>query len=97
MKKSKNINTLEDALRRIEELENECNFLRAQLSEYEKRPLAGRKPHNEKWQADYTIFVEHYEQGESISSIIESTPFSRRTIYRYKQYYEQQKNNGKDT
>lgn len=80
--------TLEEALARINELELECASLRKQLTEYENRLLPGRKPHNEKWQSDYAIFVEHYEKGESIPTIVESTPFSRRTIYRYKKYYD---------
>lgn len=81
--------TLEQALKRIEELETECNSLREQLSKYEKNLPAGRKPHNEKWQSDFSVFVDHYEKGETIPTIIETTPFSRRTIYRYKKYYEE--------
>ena len=89
MKKNTNSNyTLEEALLRIEELENECAALRTQLADYEGRAMAGRKPHNEKWQTDYALFVDHYEKGESIPTIVESTPFSRRTIYRYKKYYD---------
>lgn len=80
--------TLEDALLRIEELEVECASLRAKLDEYENRLAPGRKPHNDKWQADYAVFVEHYENGEPIPVIVESTPFSRRTVYRYKKYYD---------
>ena len=80
--------TLEDALLRISELEAECASLRAKLAEHEKRLPPGRKPHNDRWQADYALFVEHYENGESIPTIVESTPFSRRTAYRYKKYYD---------
>lgn len=80
--------TLEEALARIHELEQECSSLRNRLIEYENRLLPGRKPHNEKWQSDYAVFVKHYEKGESIPSIVESTPFSRRTVYRYKKYYD---------
>lgn len=80
--------TLEDAIKRIHELEHECAMLRNQINIYENKVQPGRKPHNEKWQADYAVFVELYEKGESIPSIIENTPFSRRTIYRYKKYYD---------
>lgn len=87
MKKNKNY-TLDEAIKRIEELEAECNALRAQVEEYANRLQPGRKPHNEKWQADYAVFAALYEQGTSISDIIDKTPFSRRTIYRYKKYYD---------
>ena len=86
---TKSIKTLEDALNRINELEYECEKLRSRIKELEGLQPAGRKPHNEKWQSDYAIFVEHYENGESIPTIIDSTPFSRRTIYRYKKYYDE--------
>lgn len=80
--------TLEQAIARIKELEQECESLRSKLEQYENRQPLGRKPHDEKWQTDYSIFVEHYERGEKIAEIVESTPFSRRTIYRYKKYYD---------
>lgn len=80
--------TIEQALQRIEELELECESLRSALAKYEDRLTPGRKPHDEKWQAGYDIFVEHYEKGESIPAIVETTPFSRRTVYRYKKYYD---------
>ena len=85
--------TLDEAIERIHELEHECAELRKQLEIYENKLQPGRKPHNEKWQADYAIFVEHYENGENIPTIIESTPFSRRTIYRYKKYYDSLRDN----
>ena len=85
---TKSIKTLEDAINRINELETECEYLRSRIKDLEGLQPAGRKPHNEKWQADYAVFVNHYENGESIPTIIESTPFSRRTIYRYKKYYD---------
>lgn len=80
--------TLEEAVKRIHELEEECAILREELHNYENRSIPGRKPHNEKWQADYAVFVEHYENGESIPLIVENTSFSRRTVYRYKKYYD---------
>lgn len=80
--------TLDEAIKRINELELECEMLRAKLNKYENSAPAGRKPHNEKWKTDYSIFVEHYESGESVSTMIETTPFSRRTLYRYKKYYD---------
>lgn len=82
------INNLNDALCRISELEDEIKVLKAQIQELEKITPAGRKVHDDKWKACYDVFVKHYEAGESIPVIVESTPFSRRTVYRYKEYYD---------
>ena len=82
------ITTLEQALNRIKELETELSEVKEQLEYYKNRPASGRKPHDDKWQANYDLFVELYEGGNNISSIIEKTPFSRRTVYRYKEYYD---------
>ena len=61
---TKSIKTLEDAINRINELETECEYLRSRIKDLEGLQPAGRKPHNEKWQADYAVFVNHYENGE---------------------------------
>lgn len=81
--------TLEEANRRIKELEEEVAALKKQLAEYEKRLPVGRKKHDDKWMACYDQFVTLYEQGNKIPVIVERTGFSRRTVYRYKEYYDQ--------
>ena len=59
-------NTLEDALARIEELENENKKLRAELEVYKKRNTGGRKKHDAAWNASYKDFIIKYEKGMSI-------------------------------
>ena len=41
--------TLEEALKRIEDLENENAELREELEYYKNRKLSGRQKHNAKW------------------------------------------------
>ena len=52
---------LEEALKRIEELEKENADLREKLEYYRNRKLSGRKKHNAKWMAIYNAFVVGYE------------------------------------
>ena len=56
--------TLEEALRRIEELEKENAELREELEYYRNRKLSGRQKHNAKWMAIYNDFVVGYESGK---------------------------------
>lgn len=79
---------LEQALKRIEELENEVVSLKAELKKYENKSLGGRKKHDEKWQQVFEKWSALYEKGESMSNIMNETGMSRRTYYRYKAYYE---------
>ena len=79
---------LEQALKRIQELEEENAALRDKLTQYENRDKSGRKKHDAKWQASYNEWVNLYEQGLSIMEIVNRTDFSRRTCYRYKSYYD---------
>ena len=53
--------TLEEALKRIEELEKENAELREELEYYRNRKLSGRQKHNAKWMAIYNDFVVGYE------------------------------------
>ena len=69
--------TLEDALKRIEELEKE----NAEL----------REEHNAKWMAIYNDFVVGYESGMTMVEIAKQNNVSERTIYRYKAYYDKMK------
>ena len=79
---------LEDALKRIEELEKENAKLREELEYYRNRKLSGRQKHNAKWMAIYNDFVAGYESGMTMIEIAKRNNVSERTIYRYKAYYD---------
>ncbi len=80
--------TIKEAERRIRELEEEVATLKAELAKYEGKKPAGRKTHNEAWTEKYDKCVQLLEQGYTIMEIMDMTGFSRRTCYRYKEYYE---------
>ena len=80
--------TLEKALKRIEELENENAKLREELEYYKNRKLSGRQKHNAKWMAIYNDFVAGYESGMTMIEIARRNNVSERTIYRYKAHYD---------
>ena len=80
--------TLEKALKRIEELENENAKLREEVEYYKNRKLSGRQKHNAKWMAIYNDFVAGYESGMTMIEIARRNNVSERTIYRYKAYYD---------
>lgn len=80
--------TLEEALKRIEELENENAELCEELKYYKNRKLSGRQKHNAKWMAIYNDFVDCYENGMTMIEIARRNNVSERTIYRYKAYYD---------
>ena len=82
------INTLEEALKYIAELERENKVLREEVEHYRSRNRAGRKKHDETWQASYNDFVVKYESGMTIMEIVNLGEISRRTAYRYKAYYD---------
>ena len=83
--------TLEDALRRIAELEKENVELREELGYYESRKMSGRQKHNAKWMAIYNDIVAYYESGMTMVEIAKRNKVSERTIYRYKAYYDKMK------
>lgn len=87
----KKITTLEEALKKIEELENENTALREELEYYKNRKLSGRQKHNAKWMGIYNDFVAGYESGMDLVEIAKRNNVSKRTIYRYKAYYEEMK------
>ena len=81
------IKTLEDAKKRIKELEEEVAALKAENEELRSRSLAGRRKHDEKWTASFNDFVVKYESGKTIMEIVSEGAISRRTAYRYLEYY----------
>ena len=83
--------TLEDALRRIAELEKENVELREELEYYKNRKMSRRQKHNAKWMAIYNDFVACYESGMTMVEIAKRNKVSERTIYRYKAYYDKMK------
>lgn len=83
--------TLEEALRRIAELEKENTELREELEIYKNRKLSGRQKHNAKWMGIYNDFVVGYESGMTLVEIAKRNDVSERTIYRYKAYYDKMK------
>ena len=89
--------TLEEALKRIEELEKENAELRQELEYYRNRKLSGRQKHNAKWMAIYNDFVIGYESGMTMIEIAKRNNVSERTIYRYKAYYDKMKKKEEQT
>ena len=87
----KNVTTLEEAIKRIEELENENAKLREELEYYKNRKMSGRQKHNAKWMAIYSDFVAGYESGMTMVEIAKRNNVSERTMYRYKAYYDKMK------
>ena len=93
----KKIKTLEEALKRIEELEKENAGLKEELEYFKKRKASGRQKHNAKWTAIYNDFVLCYEQGMTLAEIAKRNGLSERSIYRYKAYYDETKKKDNDT
>lgn len=80
--------TLKEALERIQQLEKENDDLREELEYFKKRKASGRQKHNAKWMTLYNDFVICYEKGMSLIDIAERNNISKRTVYRYKEYYD---------
>ncbi len=81
------ITNLEDALIRISELEKEVAALKDENEKLRERNFGGRKKHDEAWMASYESFIVKYESGMSIMEIVAEGEISRRTAYRYLEYY----------
>lgn len=81
------INTLEDALERIKELEKEVALLKEENIKLLARDFGGRKKHDEAWTASYNDFAIKLENGMTISEIVAEGDISTRTAYRYLAYY----------
>ena len=73
---------------RLERLEKENAELREELEYFKKRKASGRQKHNAKWMNIYNDFVICYENGMSLIEIAERNNISKRTVYRYKEYYD---------
>ena len=86
--------TLEEALLEIERLNKVIEFKNEEIEALKKKKNAGRKKNNEQWQKSYNAFVELYEQGLPMVEIISMSDCSRRTCYRYKEYYDKMKKLG---
>lgn len=82
------IMTLEEALKRIAELEKENAKLKEEVEYYKNRKVSGRQKHNAKWMAIYNDFVVCYEGGMTMVEIAKRNNISERSIYRYKAYYD---------
>ena len=81
------VKTLEEARKRIKELEKEVADLKAENEALRARNFGGRRKHDEKWTAAYNNFIAKYEGGKSLMEIVAEGEISRRTAYRYLEYY----------
>ena len=86
------IKTLEEAQKRIHELEKEIAELKSENENLRNRNFGGRKKHDDAWLSGYNIFIEKYENGSSINDIVAEGSISKRTAYRYLEYYKKIKN-----
>ena len=80
------ITNLEDAKKRIRELEKEVNRLKAE-NERLLGSMGGRKKHDDAWMTSYNDFAIKYDNGMTIAEIVSEGNISRRTAYRYLEYY----------
>lgn len=79
---------LEEALKEIERLKRVIKEKDNEIEKLRAKKNAGRKKNNAQWQESYNAFVELYEKGMTMIEIIDKSECSRRTLYRYKAYYE---------
>ena len=81
------ITNLDDALKRIKELEKEVAELKLENEKLRNRNFGGRKKHDEAWMSAYNDFIIKYEGGKTLVEIVAEGDISRRTAYRYLAYY----------
>ena len=79
--------TIDEAVKRIKELEAEVTELKEENEKLRNRNFGGRKKHDEAWMNAYNEFVMKYEKGMTIMEIVAEGGISRRTAYRYLEYY----------
>lgn len=80
--------TLEEALKKIDELEEEIKGLKEEIEDL-KTHVGGRRKHDDAWMASYNDFAIKYESGKKLMEIVAEGNISRRTAYRYKAYYDE--------
>lgn len=81
------ITNLNDARRRIKELEKEIAALKSENEKLRSRNFGGRKKHDEAWMFAYNDFIKKYEGGMTLMEIVSEGDVSRRTAYRYLAHY----------
>ena len=81
------ISTLEQAFKRIKELEKKVAELEVENEKLRARNFGGRKKHDDAWMSAYNDFILKYERGMTIMEIVAEGNVSRRTAYRYLEYY----------
>lgn len=79
--------TIIEAEKRIKELEEEVQSLKEELAKYEGKKFAGREKHDSKWQEKFDFWVELHEGGSTLIEVMSKMEISRRTYYRYLEYY----------
>lgn len=80
--------TLDEALLEIERLNKIIELKDLEIESLRKKKNAGRKKNNDQWRKSYNAFVELYEKGLPMIEIVKLSECSRRTCYRYKEYYD---------
>ena len=85
--------TLDEALKRIEELEKEVYELKLENEKLRNRNFGGRKKHDASWMYAYNQFIFKYERGMTLKEIVSEGDISRRTAYRYLAYYKELQKN----
>ena len=85
------ITTLDEALKRIKELEKEVAELKSENETLRNRNFGGRKKHDDVWMSAYNDFMLKYESGMTLMEIVAEGDVSRRTAYRYLAYYRELK------
>lgn len=83
------ITTLDEALKRIKELEKEVAELKSENETLRNRNFGGRKKHDDAWMSAYNDFMLKYESGMTLMEIVAEGDVSRRTAYRYLAYYKE--------
>ena len=76
------INTLEEAMIRIDELEKENEELKAEIERLKARNLGGRKKHDEAWRTSYQEFAIKYESGMTIMEIVKEILLMLRILWK---------------
>lgn len=91
------ITTLDEAIKRIKELDEEIAELKAENEKLRNRNFGGRKKHDEAWMAAYNDFIVKYKGGMKIMEIVAEGDVSRRTAYRYLAYYKEQQKKAEES